>query len=140
MSQSPDLSARATWRTEEPDFDIMGLLFASWWRDVCEMQGGLMGSGNKVLVAGLLVGLIGCSTEETVYVDNMDTEAKAALATAVRHAGFELADVKVTKLELDREPASSVYEVEFKKGWYEYEFDVDAKSGRVLKMKKEFDW
>ena len=99
-----------------------------------------MSSGNKVLVAGLLVGLIGCSTEETVYVDNMDPEAKAALATAVRHAGFELADVKVTKLELDREPASFVYEVEFKKGWYEYEFDVDAKSGRVLKMKKEFDW
>ena len=99
-----------------------------------------MGSGNKVLVVGLLVGLIGCSTEETVYVDNMDTDAKAALATAVRHAGFELADVKVTKLELDRGPASSVYEVEFKKGWYEYEFDVDAKSGRVLKMKKEFDW
>ena len=38
------------------------------------------------------------------------------------------------------EPASPVYEVEFKKGWYEYELDVDAKSGRVLKMKKEFDW
>ena len=99
-----------------------------------------MSSGNKVLVAGPLVGLIGCSTEETVYIDNMDKDAKAALATAVRHAGFELADVKVTKLELDREPASSVYEVEFKKGWYEYEFAVDAKSGRVLKMKKEFDW
>ena len=99
-----------------------------------------MGSGNKVLVAGLLVGLVGCLTEEIVYVDNMDANAKAALATAVRHAGFELADVKVTKLELDRELASSVYEVEFKKGWYEYEFDVDAKSGRVLKMKKEFDW
>ena len=96
--------------------------------------------GNKLLAAGLLVGLAGCSTEETVYVDNMDKDAKAALVTAVRHAGFELADVKVTKLELDREPASSVYEVEFEKGWYEYELDVDAKSGRVLKMKREFDW
>lgn len=99
-----------------------------------------MNIGNKLLAAGLLVGMVGCSTEETVYVDNMDKDARAALATAVRHAGFELADVKVTKLELDREPASAVYEVEFKKGWYEYELDVDAKSGRVLKMKKEFDW
>lgn len=99
-----------------------------------------MNIGSKLLAAGLFVGLVGCSTEETVYVDNMDKDAKAALATAVRHAGFELADVKVTKLELDHEPASSVYEVEFTKGWYEYEFDVDAKSGRVLKMKKEFDW
>lgn len=99
-----------------------------------------MNIGNKLLAAGLLVGLVGCSTEETVYVDNMDKDAQVALATAVRHAGLELADVKVTKLELDRELASSVYEVEFKKGWYEYEFDVDANSGRVLKMKKEFDW
>ena len=99
-----------------------------------------MNIGNKLLAVGLLVGVVGCSTEETVYVDNMDKDAQAALATAVRHAGFGLADVKVTKLELDREPASSVYEVEFKEGWYEYEFDVDAKSGRVLKMKKEFDW
>lgn len=99
-----------------------------------------MNIANKMLAAGLLIGLIGCSTEEAVYVDNMDKDAKVALAAAVRHAGFELADVKVTKLELDREPAASVYEVEFKKGWYEYEFDVDAKSGRVLKMKKEFDW
>ena len=99
-----------------------------------------MNIGSKLLAAGLLVGLVGCSTEETVYVDNMDKDAKDALATAVRHAGFELADVKVTKLELDHEPASSVYEVEFKKGWYEYELDVDARSGRVLKMKKEFDW
>ena len=99
-----------------------------------------MNIGSKLLAEGLLVGVVGCSTEETVYVDNMDKDAKTALATAVRHAGFEPADVKVTKLELDREPASAVYEVEFKKGWYEYEFDVDAKSGRVLKMKKEFGW
>lgn len=57
-----------------------------------------MNIGSKLLAAGLFVGLVGCSTEETVYVDNMDKDAKAALATAVRHAGFELADVKVTKL------------------------------------------
>ena len=31
-----------------------------------------MNIGSKLLAAGLLVGLIGCSTEETVYVDNMD--------------------------------------------------------------------
>lgn len=43
-----------------------------------------MNIGGKLLAAGLLVGLVGCSTEETVYVDNMDKDAKDALATAVR--------------------------------------------------------
>ena len=28
-----------------------------------------MNIGGKLLAAGLLVGLVGCSTEETVYVD-----------------------------------------------------------------------
>ena len=99
-----------------------------------------MNKVGKLLAAGLLVVTVGCVTEETVYVDSMSKEAQAALATAVRHAGFELSEVKVTKLELDVEPASSVYEVEFRKGWYEYELDVDAATGRVLKMKKELDW
>ena len=48
-----------------------------------------MNIGNKLLAAGLLAGLVGCLTEETVYIDNMDKGANAALATAVRHAGFE---------------------------------------------------
>lgn len=42
-------------------------------------------------------------TEETVYVDNMDKDAQAALATAVRHAGFELADVVFLQAECDCE-------------------------------------
>ena len=100
--------------------------------------------GMKNLAIGLL-GLsalvAGCASEETVYVDNMPAAAKQALQTAVAHAGFASpADVRIKKVELDRDHASSVYEVEFEKGWYEYEYDIDAATGKILKSKKEFDW
>ena len=99
-----------------------------------------MNIGCRMLFSGVLIGFVGCSAQKVFYLDNVDKDAKAALETAVRHAGFKVADVQVTKLKLDREWASPVYEVEFKKGWHEYEIDVDAKTGRVLKMEKEFDW
>ena len=46
-----------------------------------------MNIGSKLLAAGLLVGMVGCSTEETVYVDNMDEDAKDALSNS-RRAGM----------------------------------------------------
>ena len=98
----------------------------------------------KNLVIGLLglsAVVAGCASEETVYVDNMPAAAKQDLQTAVAHAGFASpADVRVKKLELDRDQASSVYEVEFEKGWYEYEYDIDTVTGKIFKSKKEFDW
>ena len=32
-----------------------------------------------------------------------------------------------------------VYEVEFESGAYDYEYDIDAKTGKILKSKKELD-
>ena len=41
--------------------------------------------------------------------------------------------------ELDRENGIMVYEVEFESGLYDYEYDIDAATGKVLKSKKELD-
>ena len=59
---------------------------------------------------------------------------KAVLA----HAGLNEADVKFYKAELDRERVGLVYEVEFDAGKYEYDYEVDAETGKVLKAEKEF--
>ena len=59
---------------------------------------------------------------------------KAVLA----HAGLNESDVKFYKAELDRERAGLVYEVEFDAGKYEYDYEVDAETGKVLKAEKEF--
>ena len=39
----------------------------------------------------------------------------------------------------DVENGKTVYEVEFESGLYDYEYDIDAVTGKVLKSKKELD-
>jgi len=64
---------------------------------------------------------------------------QAAIRAALAHAGFNEADVRRLKCELDREDGLMVYEIEFDKDGFEYDYDIDAKSGTVVKFKKERD-
>ena len=45
----------------------------------------------------------------------------------------------VVKVEQDRENGTLVYEVELRKGHYEYDIVIDAKSGKILHTEKEYD-
>jgi SagB-type dehydrogenase family enzyme len=64
---------------------------------------------------------------------------QAAIRVALAHAKFNEADVQHIKCELDRENGLMVYEVEFKRGGFEYDYDIDARTGTVVKYKKERD-
>lgn len=64
---------------------------------------------------------------------------QAAIRTALAHAGFGEQDVRQLKCELDREDGVMVYEIEFKKDGFEYDYEINAHSGAVLKSKKERD-
>ena len=64
---------------------------------------------------------------------------EAAINAALDHAGLKRSDIRDLKCELDRENGIMVYEVEFESGLFDYEYDVDANTGKILKSKKEFD-
>lgn len=61
-----------------------------------------------------------------------------AKKTVLAHAGLNESDVKFYKAELDRERNGLVYEVEFNAGNFEYDYEVSAENGKVLKAEKEF--
>ena len=61
-----------------------------------------------------------------------------ALAKAFAHAGLNKADF-VKQVELDWEHGRKVYEIKFYNGGLEYEYDVDAESGKILKFEKDYD-
>jgi uncharacterized membrane protein YkoI len=71
--------------------------------------------------------------------DNGFIGRQAAIKAALAHAKLQESDVRWLKCELDREDGIMVYEVEFKKDGFEYDYDIDAKTGKVLKAKKERD-
>ncbi len=66
------------------------------------------------------------------------TEDKAK-SIAYDHAAVKAADVKFSKAELDRDDLIVHYDVEFVAGNYEYEYEINAETGKVIVSDKEFN-
>ena len=66
--------------------------------------------------------------------------AKAAVKVALKHAGVRQRDCRDIDCELDVDDYGPVhYDVEFKVGQQEYDYDIDAVSGKVLSWHVEYD-
>ena len=63
----------------------------------------------------------------------------AAKAAALSNAGVSESEVTRLKCELDRDHGSYKYEIEFNVGRTEYEYEVDAYSGAILKAEQDYD-
>ena len=60
-----------------------------------------------------------------------------AIRTALAHAGLTPAEVWDVDCELDRENGRTVYEIDFENTSYEYEYEIDAVTGGILRSKRE---
>ena len=78
------------------------------------------------------------TTEKNVNSDVKITKEEAK-KTVLAHAGLSESDIKFYKSELDRERAGLVYEIEFVSDKYEYDYEVDAESGKITKAEKEIN-
>lgn len=63
----------------------------------------------------------------------------SAKEIAFTHAGVAANTVYEYESDLDDEHGKMIYEIEFKSGNYEYEYEIDAVSGSVLKYKWDED-
>ncbi len=63
----------------------------------------------------------------------------SAQEIALSHAGLTAADARRMKAEFDWEDGRAVYEVEFRSGAYEFEYEIDAATGKILDFEKEID-
>lgn len=62
-----------------------------------------------------------------------------AKSIALNHAGLKAASVTFTKAKLDRDDGRMIYEIEFFNGYTEYEYEIDAISGKILDYDIERD-
>ena len=60
--------------------------------------------------------------------------AEQAQTAALSHAGYSESDAVLLKTERDHDDGTILYEVEFIAGGREYEYDIDAVTGAVLKF------
>ena len=61
-----------------------------------------------------------------------------ALTAALTHAKLSKDQVRVKKVDRDYEHGFHIYEISFVCNGFEYEYEIDAESGRILKAEKEF--
>lgn len=62
---------------------------------------------------------------------------EAAKSAALAHAGVSAGDAGTIKCELDEDDGRWVYELEFRVGSTEYDYEVDASSGAVVKAEQD---
>ena len=65
--------------------------------------------------------------------------AEAAKAAALSHAGVSTAQVREMECKLDEDDGIDVYEIEFKSAQMEYEYEIDAYTGAILKAEQDWD-
>ena len=63
----------------------------------------------------------------------------AAKEIALTHAGVAAADCTELKVELDTDDAVVHYDVDFKAGGMEYDYDIDLTTGDILQSNSEAD-
>lgn len=105
------------------------------WKAERETRAAVPASGSTTGTSGTTTG----STSGTTSGSSSVISAEAAKSAALAHAGVSASNVYEFKCELDRDDGVTLYEVEFKSGGMEYEYEIDATTGAVLKAEQDRD-
>ncbi len=60
-----------------------------------------------------------------------------AKAAALAHAGVHETDVFDLEIELEKERGVSIYDITFETAEYEFDYDIHAETGEILRSQKE---
>lgn len=84
-------------------------------------------------------------TDNTKTESNPKEETKKELTAAeardiaLKHANLKKTDVRDLEVELDKDDGKKHFDVSFEKDGYDYEYEIDAATGKILKSEKERD-
>ena len=82
-------------------------------------------------------------TDADTFKDKKESQKSAEITAekakeiALQHAGLQANEVKKLKVERDRDDGIVKYDVEFEKGRVEYDYEIHAATGKILKTEKD---
>lgn len=65
--------------------------------------------------------------------------AEKALEISLAHAGISKEKAVMDRVETDFEHGKKIYEVDFYSAGYDYDYDIEAATGKILRFEKEYD-
>ena len=77
--------------------------------------------------------------DKSVQAEGDVIAAAEAKGVALNHAGLKESEVRKLTVEKDFDHGILHYDVEFEKGHMEYEYEIHAETGGILKAEKDFD-
>ena len=98
-----------------------------------------------VIAALLLTGGVATASQVTEYGAQPAEELKITLtqeearAIALDHAGLTEAEVKWERSEHEMERGVPEWDIDFRSGDWEYDYEIQAETGAVIKSEKEYD-
>lgn len=92
-----------------------------------------------VLVLGSIALVVGANQNSDKATSNGTKNDNILTNEEVIEKALTIVDGTVTEVELERKLTGTIYEVEIKKDGYEYDLDLDAVTGKVLKKDKSKD-
>ena len=97
---------------------------------------------KKLLIISIAVILCLAATAIVLYkvlVPQPELTEEQAFAIALEHAGLTEEQLDFSNVHLDRDDGRWVYEIEFREGRTEYEYAVNASSGKIVDYDKDWD-
>ena len=97
---------------------------------------------KKLLIISIAVILCLAATAVVLYkvlAPQPELTEDQALAIALEHAGLTNEQVSYVNAHLDHDDGRWVYEIEFREGRTEYEYAVNASSGKIVDYDKDWD-
>ena len=112
------------------------------WKAERETHGSAAAAGASAAISGNTAGgssSAGTASGNTSSSVSSFISAEAAKAAALSHAGVSTAQVREMECKLDEDDGIDVYEIEFKSAQMEYEYEIDAYTGAILKAEQDWD-
>ena len=103
------------------------------------LQAKLLEKGYDVKDIDMTVGTSYTAVGEALSAGSADIGYAKAKSIALNHAGVSENEAYDMEIELDDEDGTLVYEVEFKSGNMEYDYEINAATGAILKHESELD-
>ena len=135
-------------RNGKVDFNYNGFAKNSsgWWY----IENGKVSFRKNGIIKGTIDGrysswtvknskVVGESNPNKTNTNKAFIGAEKAKQISLSHAGLTTGSVWELKCDLDYENGTYIYEVEFKSGRYEYDYDIDAYTGKIIKVNKELN-